>query len=618
MAGSIAILKSLRPGIVLRRLRMIHLLGLLLCAVAAAASYNYYQKQHAQLWVVNGLPTAMTMKFDDTKDLYVSEQSYRTIVLPEGRHRVQIDEPKLNVPPEEFEFHNEWWERFLFWRQPIHVLAPGRTATMVVERERQEGPGDTITVVSKNLSVGRLFATYHDIDLAFLDFPARPAGDTSGPLEKTLLYVDRDPPKLVVTADMAAAQPQPRDCLSFAEAQLVAAPGEGGLLDAYVILSLKMNEGDRCLGFLEKKLSKRPIWHSWHRAYQYVFDRLGRMDEAVRRYDELVAQESQRPGAGYSGLLYLRGRLEQDDDRLLDYMKRAVAAHPDNYFAWYQQGIVRLSQGNLKEAEEGLRNAFFLHSIRTNYRDSFFECAIALGNELKVGKVLDREFERNQIADLDQQRLLLAALVISKQLDAVPRAQARFARLANATQPGDPSKLELQSQLYLMYLQAEFDKMLAESSKLDDRRLRCQALLELGRLQDLPSAPSFLDLKPSQATGSQHLLLSVAWALQQDQKRSAEALQDAIREFSQGSPEERQLAISLGHPDKATVAEVRGITVPPSHKALALIALVQRGAAQRKELLELATKLNFSRQFPYHFVKRAVDSLQLPSGNKRI
>lgn len=617
MAGSFGFPKNLRPGKVFRRPRKSHILGLVLCVTAAAASYNYYQRQHAQLWVVNGLPTAMTMKFDDTKDLYVSEQSYRTITLPEGRHRVEIDEPKLNVAPEEFEFHNQWWERFLFWRPPIHVLAPGRTAAMVVERERQEAPGEKISIISRDLSVGRLLVTYHDIDLAFLDFPARPAGDRSGPLEQTLLYVDREHPKLMVTPELAAAQPQPRDCLSFAEAQLVAAPGEGGLLDAYIILSLKMKEGDRCLRFLERKLAQRPIWHSWHRAYQYVFDRLGRLDEAVRRYDELVAQEAERPGPGYSGLLYLRGRLELDDDRLLDYMKRAVTAHPGNYFAWYQQGFVRLTQGNLKEAEEGLRNAFSLHSIRANYRDSFFECAIGLGHQRNVGRVLDREFERNQIADLEQQRLLLCALVLSNQLEAVPRAQARFARLANATQPGDPSKLELQSRLYLMYLQSEFDKMLTESTKLDDRRLHCQALLELGRLQDLPQDPSFLDLKPSQANGSQHLLLSIAWALKQDQKRSAEALQDAIREFSRGSPEERQLAISLGHPDKATVAEVRGITVPPSHKALALVVLVQRGATQKAELLELATKLNFSRQFPYHFVKRAVDALRTPSESKR-
>jgi hypothetical protein len=271
----------------------------------------------------------------------------------------------------------------------------------------------------------------------------------------------------------------------------------------------------------------------------------------------------------------------------------------------------------LKEAEEGLRNAFILHSVRTNYRDSFFECAIALGNERNVGRVLDREFERNQIADLEQQQLLLCALVLSNQLDAVPRAQARFARLANATYPAQAAKLELQSRLYLMYLQAEFDKMLAESGKLDDTRVRCQALLELGRLQDLPRDPSFLDLKPSQANGSQHLLLSIAWALQQNERRSGEALQDAIREFSQGSPEERLLAVSLEHPDKATVAEVRGITVAPSHKALALLVLVQHGAPEKKELLDLAVKLNYSRQFPYHFVKRAVEALQTQPESKR-
>lgn len=601
------------PGIkngILRHRWLLLIAGFFLCAGSAIGA-NAWLKNNARLWVVNGLPQGMLLLIDDQEIVFIGEQGYRDITLAEGRHRVTLVEPKWSgrAENEDFELRHSLQERFCPWLRPQHVLAPGRTAALEVKRERQAGPGEVVQVVSQSFSVGRFYSIFRDIDLPFLDFPVREKGDALlGPVEKTSLSVSRDQTSQFLTAEFAATQTVPDGVLNYAETQLLGAPSQAAVLYQYIRLAQQLNQGERAMTFVGSQLSKRPLWHEWHRAYQTTAERLGRRDELLREYDAHIAKESQTPGPAYSGMLYLRGRLERDDEQMLKYMRQAVEAHPDNYYAWYADGFTRLAQGKLSEAEEGIRQAFQLRMGHADYRNRYLGLSLGLGRSAAIQRMLNREFNGSQSADLNDQEWLLDAILLGGNLKAVDAAQKRFSQLTNASDPGDPSKLVLRSQLHWLYLQAKFAEIVDQSRELGEHPLRHQALLELGRLQEVPTNSVLVKADPYSLT--QHLLLSAAWRQQGSLDRAEVELNETLKILKQGVPDEQLLATLLMQPEKATLSQVTQITIDPLRKALALLVLVQKGAQDRKELLDLAGKLNYSRHFPYHFVSRTVASLQ--------
>lgn len=595
-----------------RKRLFIFLSALSLC-VAAAIGANYWLKQNARLWIVNGLPQGMLVVIDDTETVFISEQSYREITIPEGRHRAKLVEP--NWPgrgdSNDFELRHSLIERFLPSHRPQHVLAPGRTAALAIVRERQSEPGGAVEVVARSWTVGRFYSKIRDIDLPFLDFPVRDKGDPlKGPLEKTSLSVSREPLTDFVSMKFASNQPVPGGVLDYAETQLLGTPSQTTALYQYIRLAVGLNQGDRALSFLAWQLSKRPLWHEWHRAYQAAAERIGRRDELVREYDANIEKEALARGPTYSGMLYLRGRLERDDEQLLKYMRQAVEAHPGNYYAWYAAGFTRLAQGRLTEAEEGIGNAFRLRTFHVDYRNRYLALAVALGQTANIQRMLNRHFNSSHSADLEDQQWLLAALLVGGDLKAVEPAQKRFAMLAEDSTPGDPGKLALQSRLHWLYLQAKFAEMIEQSKELGDHPLRYQALLELGRLKEIPDSAMLVKADPYEVTN--HLLLSVAWRQQGQQAEADAELKRTIELLEEGAPDEQLLASFLKAPGKVTLGELKQVTIDPLRKALAVLALVQNGAPQREELLDFAGILNFSRQFPYHFVTRTVTELKVP------
>jgi hypothetical protein len=176
----------------------------------------------------------------------------------------------------------------------------------------------------------------------------------------------------------------------------------------------------------------------------------------------------------------------------------------------------------------------------------------------------------------------------------------------------DADQLALTAQLHLLYLQGRFDELLTEAQKLQDQRaaatFRFEGCLESGRLEDLTSEGIATTLRPQYLD----LLLSLGWSRRGDQTRADAARARAISQMESGPREERTAAALLRQGADAPAGAAHALLLEPASKVIVIAALADICPPQRADLLTLAEKLNYRRDFPCHFLKRTIESLRQP------
>jgi len=78
----------------------------------------------------------------------------------------------------------------------------------------------------------------------------------------------------------------------------------------------------------------------------------------------------------------------------------------------------------------------------------------------------------------------------------------------------------------------------------------------------------------------------------------------AEQRMLEGRPGYLRAAQMLRAPDAPSLHEVLQVTLAPQNKAILLLALAQQFPQSSKDFLPAAIKLNVSREFPHHLIKR--------------
>ncbi len=573
-----------------------------LLLLAAFLGGNSYVRRHRTVHLVNGLPVPIVVDVDGGQTITVGGQGHSSLVVAEGPHRAIVREPKVGFEPVEFNLDSNW---FLgLFRSPAFVVDPSRSAVVVWQEVVYAAPAANAPDGDSRIHFGEAFVSYPHVDYPFQDFPAQLNMGRSKQLRKTRISLQPGPAENLVAVLFAAPQ-LAGDALGFTENHLRATPDNLMLLSGYWALARQQNQFERCRDFLTARLPDRPVLVNWHRTYQTIQEQLGGQAELVAQYDAWLAADPNN-----SALLYLRGRCDPDRGAGLRFFERAIAADPQNAFPRYARSGVLLSRGDFAAAKEAASAACALRPSDPQMKTQLAKIRMALGEYDVLEAEARTALNGNPLSIADQDRLL-SVLVAANKLDAAQEAVNTFSVQAATARPQAAPMLTRQVKNTLLYLQGDFQGLLtatAPPAEADEAALpRYQAQFELRQAVEPPAG---IDVLPGEHGGFSLLCQALAWAEQGNAAAAAEAKTKAIEQFRAGRGDDRRAAEILAKGDAWTEQDLDPLPLDPTHKCMLLTVMAEGSPDRAAPLLDLAQKLNFERQFPYHFLKRTIERLR--------
>jgi hypothetical protein len=568
---------------------------------------NLMIAQNRTLHVVNGLPAIVRVKFDGGQELIVPPNSRKEVPLAEGQHQAAYtvgDQPQQKT---DFAMTGSFFERF--FKSKVALFNPGGGAVLLWEQAEYTvgGGGGNGNGLRHQWFLGRDFEYADAADYEFVPFPHSIEMDAnSGPVVKSHVAENATTPSKVLNGELSAP---PDAVIHYAESHLSAAPADTELPSDYLQYASEHQLAERARNFLAGGLARRPVAVEWHRAYQSCFNSADDIAKLQGQYDAFLAKEPDN-----SALLYLRGRVEPDSARSLDYFERATKADPNNAYPVFAKAYAILATGDVSGAKSLAENACRLAPNHRQMRDELRTAKLAAGEF----KPLELELRQALLAEpfsYPVELQLLEALAAQHDWQGAENAEHEF--IARITGAGGSPASAMASEaftLLMLYQQGRFNELLAQSQNAQLKPVgvvgRFYANLELGRLDDAEHAISDED---SNKDGVKLLSLSIAWRDKGDQAKAAKfqaAAIEALKPYEEG----RRVADLLADGPKADWNKVRAAALDPGAKSLVCVALAQQSPEHRAELATLADKLSFRPTYGQHFVKRvATELLKTPA-----
>lgn len=593
---------SLVPREPLYRSRVLWTAAAALLLLVGFLGANSYVRRHRTLHLVNGLPVPIVVDIDGGQTVTVGGQGHSSVVVAEGPHRAVVREPKLGFDPVEFNIRSNWFSGL--FRSPAFVVDPSRSAVVVWQEVFYAAVAAIAPEGDSQVHFGEAFISYPHIDYPFQEFPRQLQLGRSRQRRKTRIGLHSAPVENMVAVLFAAPQ-LAGDALAFTENHLRATPDDLMLLAGYWALARQQKQFERCRDFLAARLADRPVLVNWHRTYQTIQEQLGAQAELVSQYEAWLAAEPDN-----SALLYLRGRCDPDRGAGLKYFELAIAADPQSAFPQFARSGVLLSRGEFTAAKEAASAACALRPNDAQMKTQLAKIRMALGEYDALEGAARTALIANPLSVADQERLL-AVLVAANKLDAAQEAVNTFNAQVAAAQPQAAPMLTRRAKNTLLYLQGDFQGLLAATAPpadADESALpRYQAQFELRQTIEPPAG---IDPVPGEHGGFSLLCQSLAFAEQGNAAAAADAKARAIELFRAGRGDNRRTADILAKGAAWTEQDLDDLPLDPTQKCMVLIALAESAPNRAAPLLELAEKLNFERQFPYHFLKRTIERLR--------
>ena len=577
--------------------------------VAVPLGISWYLAKHRTLQVVNGFVVPVTFHVDNQPEATVGPLGRQEVSLAEGSHHATY---KIgDLPPQEVDFKVSDGFFARFGNSQVPILDPGGGAVLVREQTEYTERGDSGNL-PYTILVGNDFMTSESVDFLFEPFPPTMQIEQGQRLKKAALHrLEVAPAK--VLAGLANVPVDARLHWLHAESALRrVTPDDQDLIFEYIGLAATNHQAERCRDFLAAGLSVRPVHIEWHRGYQYLQTSEADGEKLRDQYSAMLAKEPKN-----SALLYLRGRLETDPERSLDYFRRAIAADPTNPYPQFATSYQLLLAGDFAAAASSAAEAIRLAPKNEQMQMQSFLARIAVGDYTALETELRQQKTLEPQSLILQLRLLQVLTAAGKAAEAV-EAQAVFeTRLRSSnSDPQAASALEI-SHLLLLYHRQQFSEMLqqavAAAPSSATKMAQFYANLELGHLDD---AATVLTNLGDESIADEALVLSIAYRAKKDAKHAAQWQAKARNGFYAGSKENRTEARLLDALPQVDLSVAKFVMIDPSNKTILLLALAQQSPSERAELLKLAKKLNFERTAPYYFLQRTIAATETANDTK--
>ncbi|MBN2023494.1 MAG: tetratricopeptide repeat protein [Pirellulales bacterium] len=563
--------------------------------------YSSYSSRHQTLFVLNALPVSADITIDGDDFGSVQPRATMKISLAEGSHQAAIRYGDGKEETVDFAVENGPIERFT--GKTAFVLNVAGAADVLWQEivyRAVPRPGEG----SHRIYHSQKFVAIRDIDYAFAKAPHEIDRGSKQSVTKTMLtMLDTAPAETLGLFPEGTAIPE---MLEYAETHLRLDPEDRSLLESYCTLAVYSGEQDRCRAFLESGFDWRPIHVEWHCYYQYLATNV--VDEATltARYDRLVDECPKSAEA-----MYLRGRMEPDADKSIDYCRRAIEVDPKFAYAHHSLAYCLAARGDFKAARPWAETAHRLAPEVLVISRLWREVLLGLEEYSLLEQEL-REALANNLHDyklqhaLELQYALLTVLVGQGHLRRAEEAHRVFAEAAEAA-----PQAVVGSQLMLKYLKADFEGYQASTAQVtpptDANAARLIGCIELGQLDQAEEILS-ADLTPFPSVYT--LLLSHAWLQRGNRDKADKLWREALDQMHGELGQERRLVAALATDGGPPLEQLDTIVGQRETLAPALVALAGRYPAHRKAYLERARRLNLPGPFPYHFLRRAIAEME--------
>ncbi|HJT34371.1 MAG TPA: hypothetical protein VJ783_20225 [Pirellulales bacterium] len=574
--------------------------------LAAFFAGNFYVRNHRTVHLVNGLSIPIVVDVDNGSPVTVGPQGRTSLSLAEGPHRAVVTDPKLGFAPVDFALGSHWFAGL--FRSPAFVVDPSRSAVVLWQETVYAAPGAQAPPGQEQTHLGEGFISYPHVDYAFQEFPATLTAKRNQKLRKTRIDLYSAPASTLIAA-LFAAPNLAGDPLGFTENHLRASPDDLMLLSGYWALARRQNQLPRSRDFLATRLDERPVLVNWHRMYQTVQEELGNDDALLKQYDAWLAADPTS-----SPLLYLRGRCDADRNAAMQFYQRAIAADPRNPFPHFAASGILLARGDFAAAKAEASSACELRPGDPQMKMHLAKIRLALREFDALEAEARGALQANPLSLADQEQLL-AALVAAGKADQAQQALDAFSQQVATMNPQQAPALTQHLRNKLLYFQSDFQGLLAgitpSADPSESALPRYWAEFELRQAVKPPPG-----INPIQAEHDGYSLLcqALAWAEQGDAAAAAEAKKQSLDQFRAGRRDDRRVADILAKGGDWTEQDLANLPLDPAQKTIVLLTMAESSADRAGPLLGLAEKLNFERQFPYHFLKRTIERLRGRAG----
>lgn len=562
--------------------------GIIVAVLAGLLLLNFYRAGHRQAFLVNGLNIPISVKIDEQATPFeVNPHDSTAIALAEGKHRAQVVAPAGFEETVDFEIRDGFAER---WFSGTAVtIDPTRSAVVnwecityaVKERDR---------AYRNRYYVAEPFLELENIDYPFEEFPEEidldSAAETKDKTGLTLWEGSASDLAILVPSALEDAS-----ALDFYESHLRSEEDRRMLLSLYFESALKHDALPRCREFLEAHLEERPIDADWHRAYQHVSLVSGNHDELVRQYDSLL-----ETSADDSQLLYLRGRLEPNSVRGIEWFDRAIKVDSKNAYAHSAKASELTALGRFDEALVAVNQALQLDPDLTGSSDLRRSLLLATGED----QVLESELR----AAIAEQPIVLKAQILLMKLAAdrgdlreAEQIQQKFDAFLQENWSTDPHELARLAQFTLCCLQQDFTAARRCAQGYKDQQRRANSLFETELMAgNLAEAGETLAGRPGWTIGYDELCLSLAYAAKGSEEEARRWRAAASEHLAQATHSDRlvSLALDLSADDVFNADEFLQLSLEPKDKVIVLIALADQAGDRSEEMLALAEQLNLT------------------------
>lgn len=260
------------------------------------------------------------------------------------------------------------------------------------------------------------------------------------------------------------------------------------------------------------------------------------------------------------------------------------------------------------EAFDAASKAIELNPDHQDMKNILHRVRLALGQF----EELERE-QRTLISDSPIEATahfrLLSVLAAQNRVAEMRQAHDEFVLAVNNEIPLDPHDLVVSSERYLAYGSRDYEKMMELTLKnpLSRANLMLEALVSRGMHEEL--SRSDLVQRPPEQRGFVRLHIAMMHELDGNSEKSRLALDQALDDFRNGSPETQRIAESVGDfNDPNLYGELNAIAMSASERVLVNIAVASRTHGEtRAKFLASCRLLNFSPRFPNHFIARLIE-----------
>ncbi|WZO98265.1 hypothetical protein EP7_005325 [Isosphaeraceae bacterium EP7] len=553
-------------------------------AAAGLAVSNQYIRTHRLIRVVNASGAPVQIRVDGGPPSTVAGE-LGEVHVAEGRHRLSVGGAVDET--HEIELTSGFFERWT--HTPFWALNPGGEAAfdvMTLYYSANPRPAE------HSLVVGKPFLSLPHVDYPFEEPPdslrtERRKGEVEKVAVRRIQGQDSSVAQALAETDRAGA-------LDFVEKRLGRSPDDVSLMNVYLSFTIPAHRA-RAVAFLKSGLGRRPLSIRWHRAYQSLAEHEGGPAGMAADYDALLAKD---PNS--AALLYLRGRVEDDDARALDFYRRSTAADPLLPWPFMARGMRALNVGRWEEALAELQKARELNLTDGQLDRPIHTARMALGQ----AEALVAEYRAKLAASpVDPSTVisLFDALAASGHPEAIEAEKSAWvARLPIEARAG----LVPIVGAFALYQADRLDEAISSliGSPAVGLMIRAQALAAAGRASEVAADPEMAKIDEPWTLAA----VSLGLALEGKADEAAAWREKARALLKPQTDDDRKAASLLAADTPPPLDQIDRIFLAPGEKAVTLALLASRFPEMRGEYLREAARFNVLRLPPYLLIQRVI------------